>query len=120
MPAPALSSEAITWPAFAVPRASAPANSSSRRESCVPVCPLKMSVIDCPPITHAVTPALMHPEWPWERCIQCLKVLGRELCGKSQRVFFDVLRRPGFRNSDYAPAADHPRQRDGGGRAAMH
>src|ERR1700704_3096246 len=58
-------------------------------------------------------------EWSGKRCTQGLKVSRREGYGKRHSVFPDVRWRAGFGNCDNAPTANHPGQRDRGGRAPM-
>src|ERR1700733_11131493 len=57
--------------------------------------------------------------WSGKRCIQSLKVLRREGHRKRHCIFLDVRWRSGFWNCDNAAAADHPGQRNRGGRATM-
>src|SRR5436853_1827338 len=58
-------------------------------------------------------------EWSGKRCIQSLKVSRREGYRKRHGVFPDVRWRARFGNCDNVPAANHPGQRNRGGRAIM-
>jgi len=63
--------------------------------------------------------SLGRAEWSGKRGFQSLKVSRRESYRKRHSVFHDVRWRAGFGNCDDAPAANHPGQRDRGGRATM-
>src|SRR5881227_1815579 len=77
---------------------------------------MPQSVDDC----RKLQASLGCAERAGKRCIQSLKVSRREGYRKRHSVFLDVRWRAGFGNCDNVPAANHPGQRNRGGRAIMH